>query len=227
MAWTSPWSPARCAALSAPTAPARAPSSSSCSAASSPTRARSGFAAGTSPGRSRIGAPTWGSASSFSTSASMATSPCATTCSCRSSTASRVRRWMRRSRGCWSGSTSPAPRIAAWLSLRTVSGSGSRSAWRSPCGRYSFCSTSRPPAWGLRKPGPPARLSTPSTRKASRLSSSSTTWHSCASSAHRLPCFTMGGCSPRDRSTAIEGNEDVRNIYLGGSRTMAVRGRHH
>ena len=27
--------------------------------------------------------------------------------------------------------------------------------------------------------------------------------------------------------TAIEGNEDVRNIYLGGSRTMAVRGRHH
>ena len=26
---------------------------------------------------------------------------------------------------------------------------------------------------------------------------------------------------------AIEGNEDVRNIYLGGSRTMAVRGRHH
>ena len=27
--------------------------------------------------------------------------------------------------------------------------------------------------------------------------------------------------------TAIEGNEDVRNIYLGASRTMAVRGRHH
>ncbi len=26
---------------------------------------------------------------------------------------------------------------------------------------------------------------------------------------------------------AIEGNEDVRNIYLGASRTMAVRGRHH
>ena len=26
---------------------------------------------------------------------------------------------------------------------------------------------------------------------------------------------------------AIEGNEDVRNIYLGATRTMAVRGRHH
>jgi ABC-type uncharacterized transport system ATPase subunit len=25
----------------------------------------------------------------------------------------------------------------------------------------------------------------------------------------------------------IEGNEDVRNIYLGASRTMAVRDRHH
>ena len=26
---------------------------------------------------------------------------------------------------------------------------------------------------------------------------------------------------------AIDGNEDVRNIYLGASGTMAVRGRHH
>ena len=224
---TSRWRRASCAPSSAPTAPARAPSSNCCSAASRRTRARSGSGTGMSPGQSRTSAPIWGSASSFSTLASTATSPCATTCSCRCNTASRARRWMPRSRGCWSGSTSPARKTAAWPSSRTASGSGSPSAWRSPCVRCSSCSTSRPPAWGPKRPAPPVCSSTRSTRKVLRSSSSSTTWRSCASSARRLPCCTMAACSPRGSLAAIEDNEDVRNIYLGASRTMAVRGRHN
>ena len=85
---------------------------------------------------------------------------------------------MRRSRGCWSGSTLPAPKSAAWPSFRTIIVVEHDMAF-------------------VRQLGAPVTV------------------------LHYGRVFAEGSLA------AIEGNEDVRNIYLGASRTMAVRGRHH